>query len=229
MAIFYRCQTYLELIVQWQDRNDPPGPRRPVRHIFPVLLQVRHLAEAFENLAPYALRQALVPLDRLQQHLLVQIAHQLQPLVRLRAAAVYFFVLEKLDVRRIVPVPLVARQHPKPAAPYRRKDGAPVAQLHAVPDVQHRAVLDVPLAPVLGRQGDAEPPLAAFDCPAHHQPVALLVHEQRARHGGECGGADEHRYGRFAVLLLLLAPLVRLRDEALHGEIDEARHLPLRQ
>lgn len=165
-----------------------------------------------------------MPSDRLLVNLLVQPPNDFPS-----RQGILGFVLDELHVRRVVTVLFVAGNYAEAASAYGREDRAAVAELDAVPDVQHGAVLDIALAVVLG-EGDSELAFARFDRSPDHQLVAGFVDEERAGDGGEGRGADEDGHGGFlAVQFLALAFFVRVRDESLHGLFDEGGDLAFGQ
>lgn len=214
----------LQLLAQRQYRDDPPRPRRPVHQLLPVLLQSGHPPEALRNLRLFPLLQVRMPADGLFVDLFMQPPDDITS-----GEGIFRLVLDELHVSGIITVLFVSGYYTEPAAPNGGENRATVAELYAVPYVQHGAVLDVPLAVVL-REGDSELSFTGFDRSPDHQLVARFIDEQGAGDGRKGRGADEHGDGRFAaVQFLALALLVRVRDEPLHGLFDEGRNLAFGQ
>lgn len=214
----------LQLLAQRQYRDDPPRPRRSIHQLLPVFLQSGHPPEALRNLRLFPLLQVRMPSDGFFVNLFMQSPDDITS-----GEGIFRFVFDELHVGRIVTILFVSGYYPETASPNGGEDRATVTELDAVPYVQHGSVLDVPLAVVLG-EGDAELPLTGFDRSPDHQLVARFIDEQGAGDGGKGRGADEHGDGRFAaVQFLALALLVRVRDEPLHGLLDEGRNLAFGQ
>lgn len=135
--LFSSSLPHLQLLMQRQYRNDPPGPGRAIRDRDPSVLGLRHPSEALYNLRLVRLRETVEPADRLVEHVLVQLRHLLHLLPANRTVA------NELHLGRVVAIPFALRHHPEPTAAHRAQDGPTVLQQHTVPNVQHRAVLRV--------------------------------------------------------------------------------------
>lgn len=113
---------YLQLVIKWQNGDDPPRPGGPICNRDPSILRLWHSAKALDDFRFVRVRQTVEPAYRLIEYLLMQFGHIVHPLLVDRA------ITNKLHLGRVVAVLFAARHHPEPPTSDRAQDRPAVLQ-----------------------------------------------------------------------------------------------------